>query len=1014
MPDADDQDLHYEPLRPKRRRGRAADIQADALGQTIEYEHGYLRQQARAARGVKPKTRVKSRRKDYPFAVEPECPAVLVYEIDLPALPALLPEAVTLNVWWRPVAGGPLRPLVPTEETTVPTQADQALMKALMPHQDRSPGSVGNRFRVPRADQPALADLLAEVAQVRWSCRAAEGAWRLHPLRVPGDGTAGCPWRVRFEAAGGALRAEALLVGTTADHPHGEWRLLTAAGLVIADDELHRLKLGACFAVVAPWLASPEMRLSRAQARQDMAALTATSGASLEGLAEQMASAPVAVRPTGRLYVTTARFKHLGQEQLQADLTFDYDGSLCADAMADTSDAPLRFPAADGSGRVIERMPEEEETLRQELRQCGFRLVTRKNGDEDPGWKLLPSQLDAAVRRLVLGGWQVTAEGKSYRRPVEGGFSVTASGIDWLDVRAEVDFGTGEPVPFPELLRAATRGHATVRLDDGTVGILPQEWLERFTALTEIGQSTDEGVRLRQEQALMLKALLEEQLRDVDGRYAQVLERLQNLPAAAPCVAPPAFRAVLRPYQQTAVGWLRALETAGLGGILADDMGLGKTIEVLALLSWRHEARPERPSLIVLPSSLLFNWERELDAFAPNLRWREYYGTARRLDAAALSGCDILLTTYGTLRRDVVALAQVEFDYVILDEAQAIKNAESAAAQAARALKAAHRIAMTGTPIENHLAELFSQLAFLNPGLFSRKFAERLGRENTIAASPEASRRLRALVAPFVLRRRKEQVALELPPKSEQILWCELEGVQADLYAELREYYRQEFSPEAAMAPVADRGGRGAPATANMLAALLRLRQAACAAALVSDRGAGLPAAKVLLLMERLVALAEGGHKALVFSQFTSFLKLIETEVRAAGLQYSYLDGATADRAAQVKRFQEDEACKVFLISLKAGGVGLNLTAADYVFVMDPWWNPAAEAQAIDRAYRIGQTRPVIAYRLIAKGTIEEKVLRMQAQKRAVADAALASPNGVSPDALPPGLTAAQLQDLLA
>ncbi len=1010
MSDDADQELRYEPLRPKRRRGRAADIQADAIGQTVEYEHGYLRQKAKEARGVASRPRVKPRRRDYPFAVAADCPAVFVYELELPALPALLPEAITVNVWWRPAAGGQLRSLVPTEETTVPSEADQRLMKALMPFQDRSPGCSGNRFRVPRIEQAALAEALAEVSQVRWSCRAAEGAWRLHPLRVPGDAAAGCPWRVSFEPSGSGCRAEMTLVGTSADHPQAEWRMLTAAGLVVAGDELHRIKLGACFPVVAPWLAAPAL-LSRAQVRQAAAALTATAGAELQHVDVKIVSEIRAVRPTGRLYITTARFKHLGQEQLQADLTFDYEGTLCTTDMAEAPDAPLRFPAADGSGRVIERMPEEEESLRQEMRQCGFRLVTRRNGDEDPGWKLLPSQLDTAVRRLVLAGWQITAEGKSYRRPVEGGFSVAASGIDWLEVRAEVDFGTGAPVPFPELLRVAARGGGTVRLDDGTVGILPQEWLERFTALVEIGQSTNEGVRLRQEQALMLKGLLEEQLRDLDGRYAQVLERLQKLPAAASCTAPSDFRAVLRPSQATAIGWLRAMEAAGLGGILADDMGLGKTIEVLALLAWRHEAHPERPTLVVLPSSLLFNWERELEAFAPQLRWREYYGGARSLEERDLEGVDVLLTTYGTLRRDVISLARKEFDYIILDEAQAIKNAESATEQAARALRAAHRIAMTGTPIENHLAELFSQLACLNPGLFSRTFAERLGRENAIAASPVASRRLRALVAPFVLRRRKEQVATELPPKSEQVLWCELDGRQAELYAELKEYYRQEFSPEAAMRPLAERAGRGG-ATANMLSALLRLRQVACAAALVNDGCVGVPSAKISLLMEQLAMLAEGGHKALVFSQFTRLLHLVETEVKAAGIQYSYLDGGTADRAEQVRRFQEDDRCKVFLISLKAGGVGLNLTAADYVFVMDPWWNPAAEAQAIDRAYRIGQTRPVFAYRLVARGTIEEKVLQMQAQKRAVAAAALDG-RDADPEALPPGLTAAQLQELL-
>jgi SNF2 family DNA or RNA helicase len=378
----------------------------------------------------------------------------------------------------------------------------------------------------------------------------------------------------------------------------------------------------------------------------------------------------------------------------------------------------------------------------------------------------------------------------------------------------------------------------------------------------------------------------------------------------------------------------------------------------------------------VLPRSLVFNWKDEAARFAPELRVLDYTGPSR--DATDVEQADLVLTTYGTLRRDAVHLKDFEFDYVILDEAQAIKNATTASAKGARLLRGAHRLALSGTPVENHLGELWSLLEFLNPGLLgsSSAFQRRVGK----APGPDDLEWLARALRPFFLRRTKDQVAPELPPRIEQTIHCELEGPQRKHYDELRVHYRRTL-----LAHVARSGLNRSKI--QILEALLRLRQAACHSGLIDPARAAEPSAKFDLLLPRLREVIGEGHKALVFSQFTSLLALLKPLLDAEGMVYEYLDGSTRDRAARVARFQSDLECPLFLISLKAGGQGLNLTAADYVFLLDPWWNPAVEAQAIDRAHRIGQARHVFAYRLIASDTVEEKVLELQQNKRALADA---------------------------
>ncbi|MFL6232201.1 MAG: DEAD/DEAH box helicase, partial [Thermoanaerobaculia bacterium] len=418
---------------------------------------------------------------------------------------------------------------------------------------------------------------------------------------------------------------------------------------------------------------------------------------------------------------------------------------------------------------------------------------------------------------------------------------------------------------------------------------------------------------------------------------------------------------------------------------LADDMGLGKTVQVLALLEARRELREREglaPSLAVVPRSLVFNWLAEAARFAPLLRVLDHTGAGRARDGDPFAGCDLVLTTYGTLRQDVAALRKVEFDYVILDEAQAIKNADSQTAKAARLLRGRYRLALSGTPVENHLGELWSLLEFLNPGILGASSTLSAHSEELRDPAPETRELLARALRPFLLRRTKEQVAPELPAKVEQTLYCELPPKQRRLYDELRDHYRSSLGARI------DQQGLGRTKIL-VLEALLRLRQAACHPGLVDRDRAAEPCAKLDLLLPQLREVLAEGHKALVFSQFTSFLALVREQLDAEGISYLYLDGRTRDRQAKVETFQSDSDCRLFLISLKAGGLGLNLTAADYVYLLDPWWNPAVEAQAIDRAHRIGQERPVFASRLVARDTVEEKILELQKSKRQLADAVI-------------------------
>jgi superfamily II DNA or RNA helicase len=665
---------------------------------------------------------------------------------------------------------------------------------------------------------------------------------------------------------------------------------------------------------------------------------------------------------------------------LIGELAFEYDGTLVPQAATRTFyDAPRQ--------RLIVRHSEVERAAMTRALDAGMRRGWDQY-DRRERLEITPRELPAVVRALASAGWRIEAEGRPYRTP--GGVRLSvSSGIDWFDLDATVDFGEAS-APLTEVIAAFQRREHVVRLDDGSMGLLPEEWLRRYLPLAAAGEAVGEQVRFRQPQAALLDALLEDAAAhatvDLDEGFRRARDELARTGRIAPADPPASFVGTLRDYQREGLGWLQFLARAGFGGCLADDMGLGKTVMVLALLDARRGApeREGRPSIVVVPRSLVHNWLEEAARFAPSLRIVDFSAATREREGR-IPDADVLLVTYGTLRRDVLRLKDVEADYAILDEAQAIKNANTASAKAARLLNARHRLVLTGTPIENHLGELWSLFDFLNPGVLGRStlFARAAGG----TSDPETIALLARGLRPFILRRTKQQVARELPARTEQTILCELSKPERTLYDTLRQQYRASV-----LARVARDGVNGS--RMHILEALLRLRQAACHPALVEPLRPHATSAKLELLMERVQEVVDEGHKALVFSQFTTLLGLVRKSLDKAGLDYAYLDGRTRNRAQVVRRFQEDPACSLFLISLKAGGTGLNLTAAEYVFLLDPWWNPAVEAQAIDRTHRIGQTREVFAYRIVADNTIESKILELQQSKRALADAILGASAG--------------------
>jgi superfamily II DNA or RNA helicase len=467
------------------------------------------------------------------------------------------------------------------------------------------------------------------------------------------------------------------------------------------------------------------------------------------------------------------------------------------------------------------------------------------------------------------------------------------------------------------------------------------------------------------------------------AELTRMARRLSNFSGIKAVKLPATFKGELRDYQQQGVNWLQFLREYALAGVLADDMGLGKTVQTLAHLAVEKRAgRMKHPSLIVAPTSLMGNWRREAEQFTPGLKVLVLHGPARHTHFNRLQQYDLILTTYPLLARDGEVLQALDYHYLILDEAQVIKNHRSQAAQLVRAIRASHRLSLTGTPMENHLGELWAQFDFLLPGFlgtqeqFVRHYRTPIERHG----DSEKLQRLTRRITPFMLRRSKEMVATELPAKSEFIRTIPIEGKQATLYESIR------LTMEKKVREAISKQGL-ARSHITILDALLKLRQVCCDPRLlpVQPGGKAVPSAKFEMLMEMLPELLDEGRRILIFSQFTRMLGLIEEGLKEAGIAYTKLTGQTRKRDAAIESFRRGEV-NLFLISLKAGGVGLNLTEADTVIHYDPWWNPAVESQATDRAHRIGQEKPVFVYKLLTEGTVEEKILALQERKRRLAD----------------------------
>jgi len=547
------------------------------------------------------------------------------------------------------------------------------------------------------------------------------------------------------------------------------------------------------------------------------------------------------------------------------------------------------------------------------------------------------------------------------------------AGGGWFEAEGDVQLDEGKVAGLQELLEATEKpGTRFVKLADGKVYALAETFRRRLDDLRALGEGRGSALRLPALGALALEGLEEEAGSfKADAAWARRIKDLERALAEEPDL-PPAWEVPLRAYQLEGYRWMARLAKAGLGACLADDMGLGKTVQTLALLLSRA---PEGPALVVAPTSVVANWEAEATRFTPSLRVVRFGDGDREATVRDAGPGDVLVCTYGLLAMEAERIQGRSWATVILDEGQNIKNAATKRSQAVMELQAGARIVLSGTPVENHLAELWNLLQFLNPGLlgspehFRRRFQEPIERDQ----DPEAVARLRRITAPFLLRRTKGEVAKELPPRTEIVLELEPSPEERAFLEALRRASLEalEDGPRQAM---------------QVLASLMRLRRACCSASLVQP-GVDLPSAKREAFLDLVEELRENGHRALVFSQFTDHLALLAAALDERGIPYQHLDGSTPARARTkaVKAFQAGEG-DLFLISLKAGGTGLNLTAADYVIHMDPWWNPAAEDQASDRAHRIGQLRPVTVYRLVLKGTVEQRILALHAQKRQLAE----------------------------
>ncbi|MDD2967690.1 MAG: SNF2-related protein [Desulfovibrionaceae bacterium] len=644
-----------------------------------------------------------------------------------------------------------------------------------------------------------------------------------------------------------------------------------------------------------------------------------------------------------------------------------------------------------GATYLVRRHQEEEAGLMTELSAMGFQARSNKL------WFLEPEEaiaflLDSYPK--LVDTYRVFGEKALSRYKVRTAQSVINANVEsnekekWFSLDITVDYD-GQSVPLEKIWKAWAKGKRYVQLKDGSYTSLPEAWLEKLAhKLTALGldPSKPPQAKFRQFEAPVLDSLLEDLPgAQTDSFWNLLREKIRNFKEVRPISQPRALHAELRGYQLQGLSYLNFLSEYGFGGILADEMGLGKTVQTLAFIQHMIEHNYTGPNLIVVPTSVLPNWEREAQKFVPSMRRLTIYGTRRENMFQHIANSDLIITTYALLRRDLEELEKYTFNTVILDEAQNIKNPNTITARAVRRINARMRLCLSGTPIENNLFELWSLFEFLMPGFLGSQHSFQRGIIKPIKdGDPETLEYLRTRVRPFILRRTKAEVAKDLPPKVESVTCCALEEEQQQLYAALAHKLREQV--------LADVDQKGlAKSQMSILDALLKLRQICCHPRLLKLDMPGfsnnLPSGKFEAFKDMVMEIVEGGHKVLVFSQFVQMLHIIRQWLAASNVPFCYLDGASKDRFEQVDRFNNTPEIPIFLISLKAGGTGLNLTSADYVIHYDPWWNPAVESQATDRTHRIGQTRQVFSYKLICENTVEEKILKLQEAKRGVAEA---------------------------
>ncbi len=557
-----------------------------------------------------------------------------------------------------------------------------------------------------------------------------------------------------------------------------------------------------------------------------------------------------------------------------------------------------------------------------------------------------------------------------------------SSNTDWFDARVDILFGE-QKVTVADVKKALANRQQFVQLNDGTLGILPEEWIKKYSLLFRVGEGKQNQLRLSKYHMSVIDELYdgrseEELVLKLEEKYDQLkgFNKIKEIPV------PEHLAHILRPYQEHGFHWLNYLAEIGWGGILADDMGLGKTVQALSYMHYYRKHHGKLRALVVCPTTLMFNWENEIKKFTPELTYYIHHGGERTRNKEQFAQSEVMITTYGTLRSDIKLLVDIPFDYVILDESQAIKNPSSKVTRAACLLNSKHRICLSGTPLQNNTFDIFAQMNFLNPGMlgsiefFRQEFAIPIDK----FGEPDRKDHLRKLLYPFILRRTKEQVAKDLPDKTETILFCEMDDEQRNIY----DAYRNDFRDKI-LGTIEQQGIQRSQLT--ILQGLMKLRQICDSPAILNETEKFPNHSIKLEELGREISENISDHKALVFSQFLGMLALIREKLKELDVDYEYFDGSTSaiDREKAIQRFQNDKNCRVFLISLKAGGVGLNLTAADYVYIVDPWWNPAVEQQAIDRTHRIGQTKNIFAYRMICKDTIEDKILQLQDRKRLLA-----------------------------